>query len=89
MPIRRSSAAGSAASAGPAEAEGAAPRSRVLLGAHSTLHDVAGRRLAPLLAEAGWHGPVLLCLGLAAPSVEGLRVLLPRLASLAAEVLAQ
>ncbi len=59
----------------------------MLLGAHGPLHDVAGRRLAAQLAERGWTAPVLLCLGLAAPTADALRALLPRLADLAAQVL--
>ena len=85
--LPRSDAPRGGADASPAAAGEGDARGRVLLGAHGPLHDVAGRRLVAALAQAGWTGPVLFCLGLAAPSAEALRALLPRLKQLAAQVL--
>lgn len=60
---------------------------RPLLGAHEALHEVAARRLASLLEEAGWTGLLLLSLGLPSAEAGTLRELLPALAALARQVL--
>jgi len=60
---------------------------RPLLGAHDALHEVAARRVAGLVEEAGWAGPIVLCLGLPHTEAGALRQLLPVLAALGAQVL--